>query len=154
MLGLAHRGYRLADYGHHLVHTLRTAGYASTLIGEQHLSVDPHDLGYDRIVEPTRRARATSARRPRRCCARACATVLLSVGPRPTATTPSPTCATSRPPCRRQTSRTRPNASRHGRLQASARRLDEGVGTVLDAGEAIAIVADYRLGDYFDSESV
>ena len=41
MLGLAHRGYRLADSDHHLVHTLRTAGYTSTLIGEQHLSVDP-----------------------------------------------------------------------------------------------------------------
>jgi N-sulfoglucosamine sulfohydrolase len=51
MLGLAHRGYRLADYDHHLVHTLRTAGYTSTLIGEQHLSTDPRELGYDRIVE-------------------------------------------------------------------------------------------------------
>jgi N-sulfoglucosamine sulfohydrolase len=51
MLGLAHRGYRLADYDHHLVHTLRGAGYTSTLIGEQHLSSDPNDIGYDRIVE-------------------------------------------------------------------------------------------------------
>jgi arylsulfatase A-like enzyme len=51
MLGLAHRGYRLADYDHHLVHTLREAGYWSALIGEQHLSLDPHDLGYDRILE-------------------------------------------------------------------------------------------------------
>jgi N-sulfoglucosamine sulfohydrolase len=51
MLGLAHRGYRLADYDHHLVHTLHTAGYTSTLIGEQHLSSDPRDIGYDRIVE-------------------------------------------------------------------------------------------------------
>ena len=51
MLGLAHRGYRLAEPGHHLVHTLRAAGYHSTLIGEQHLSGDPHDLGYDRVVE-------------------------------------------------------------------------------------------------------
>jgi N-sulfoglucosamine sulfohydrolase len=51
MLGLAHRGYRLADYDHHLIHTLRRGGYTSTLIGEQHLSSDPHDIGYDRIVE-------------------------------------------------------------------------------------------------------
>ena len=29
MLGLAHRGFELADYGHHLVHTLRDAGYWS-----------------------------------------------------------------------------------------------------------------------------
>src|SRR3954463_8197146 len=51
MLGLAHRGYRLADYDHHLVHALRDAGYQSTLIGEQHLSSDPADIGYDRVVE-------------------------------------------------------------------------------------------------------
>src|SRR6201989_915623 len=51
MLGLAHRGYRLADYDHHLVHTLRAAGYRSVLIGEQHLSSDPHDIGYDQVCE-------------------------------------------------------------------------------------------------------
>ena len=51
MLGLAHRGYRLADYTHHLVHTLREAGYWSGLIGEQHLSGDPEDIGYDRVVQ-------------------------------------------------------------------------------------------------------
>jgi arylsulfatase A-like enzyme len=51
MLGLAHRGYRLADYDHHLVHTLRGAGYTSVLIGEQHLSSDPRDIGYDRVCE-------------------------------------------------------------------------------------------------------
>jgi arylsulfatase A-like enzyme len=50
MLGLAHRGYRLVDYHHHLVHTLRSAGYTSTLIGEQHVAPDPEDIGYDRIV--------------------------------------------------------------------------------------------------------
>src|ERR1700754_3496754 len=51
MLGLAHRGYRLADYDHHLVHTLRAAGYRSTLIGEQHVAADPVEIGYDEIVE-------------------------------------------------------------------------------------------------------
>jgi N-sulfoglucosamine sulfohydrolase len=50
MLGLAHRGYRLVDYHHHLVHRLREAGYTSTLIGEQHVAPDPEDIGYDRIV--------------------------------------------------------------------------------------------------------
>jgi arylsulfatase A-like enzyme len=50
MLGLAHRGYRLADYDHHLVHTLRLAGYRSALIGEQHVSPDPDEIGYDEIV--------------------------------------------------------------------------------------------------------
>ena len=51
MTGLAHRGWTLNDYSHHLVHTLREAGYWSGLIGEQHLSVDPDVLGYDRVVD-------------------------------------------------------------------------------------------------------
>jgi N-sulfoglucosamine sulfohydrolase len=50
MLGLAHRGYRLLDYNHHLVHHLRGAGYFSALIGEQHVSADPGEIGYDVIV--------------------------------------------------------------------------------------------------------
>ena len=41
MIGLAHRGWQLADYGRHIVHPLRQAGYWSALIGEQHLSLDP-----------------------------------------------------------------------------------------------------------------
>jgi arylsulfatase A-like enzyme len=50
MLGLAHRGWELNDYRQHWVHTLRRAGYRSTLIGEQHISVDPAVIGYDEIV--------------------------------------------------------------------------------------------------------
>jgi N-sulfoglucosamine sulfohydrolase len=50
MLGLAHRGWQLNDYNQHWVHTLRRAGYRSTLIGEQHISVDPGVIGYDEIV--------------------------------------------------------------------------------------------------------
>lgn len=51
MLGLAHRGWALDDYGQHWVHALRGAGYHSTLIGEQHISVDPGVIGYDELVE-------------------------------------------------------------------------------------------------------
>src|SRR3954453_4082305 len=51
VLGLPHRGHRLADYDHHLVHTLRQAGYTTTLIGEQHVSADPADIGFDEVVE-------------------------------------------------------------------------------------------------------
>jgi len=50
MNGLAHRGWRLNDYGQHWVHTLRHAGYRSTLIGEQHISTDPGVIGYDEIL--------------------------------------------------------------------------------------------------------
>jgi arylsulfatase A-like enzyme len=51
MTGLAHRGWRLKDYGRHVVHPLRAAGYWSALIGEQHLSEDPGVLGYDHVVD-------------------------------------------------------------------------------------------------------
>ncbi len=50
MLGLAHRGYRLQHPERHIVHVLRDAGYWSGLIGEQHVSVDPIDVGYDVVV--------------------------------------------------------------------------------------------------------
>ncbi len=50
MLGLAHRGWKLNDYGQHWIHALRGAGYRSTLIGEQHISIDPGVIGYDEIV--------------------------------------------------------------------------------------------------------
>ena len=51
MLGLAHRGWSLVDYEWHLVHTLRTAGYHSVLIGEQHISKEPDVIGYDEVVK-------------------------------------------------------------------------------------------------------
>jgi arylsulfatase A-like enzyme len=51
MMGLAHRGWELYDYGQHWVHTLRRAGYRSLLIGEQHISTDPGVIGYDEIVK-------------------------------------------------------------------------------------------------------
>jgi N-sulfoglucosamine sulfohydrolase len=49
MTGLAHRGWKLRDTNQHLVHTLREAGYHSALIGEQHVSADPAQLGYDHV---------------------------------------------------------------------------------------------------------
>jgi arylsulfatase A-like enzyme len=51
MTGLAHRGWTLTDYNHHILHTLREAGYWSGLIGEQHLSADPEVLGYDHVAD-------------------------------------------------------------------------------------------------------
>jgi arylsulfatase A-like enzyme len=51
MLGLAHRGWALNDYGEHIVHPLRRAGYHSVLIGEQHISEDPEVIGYDEVIE-------------------------------------------------------------------------------------------------------
>jgi N-sulfoglucosamine sulfohydrolase len=50
MLGLAHRGFRLNDYRQHLVHTLKQAGYRTTLIGVQHEAPDAADIGYDEVL--------------------------------------------------------------------------------------------------------
>jgi N-sulfoglucosamine sulfohydrolase len=72
MLGLAHRGWSLRDYSHHIVHTLRKVGYTSTLIGEQHISKDPQAIGYDEVMKvPTTRVESVAPlamevlRRPR-----------------------------------------------------------------------------------------
>jgi len=51
MLGLAHRGWSLRDYHHHIVHVLRGAGYTSTLIGEQHIAKEPAVIGYDEVIK-------------------------------------------------------------------------------------------------------
>ena len=61
MLGLAHRGWSLRDYSHHIVHTLRKVGYTSTLIGEQHISKDPQAIGYDEVIKvPTTRVESVA----------------------------------------------------------------------------------------------
>jgi N-sulfoglucosamine sulfohydrolase len=51
MMGLAHRGWSLNDYRQHLVHPLHDAGYHSVLIGEQHIAKRPDIIGYDRVVK-------------------------------------------------------------------------------------------------------
>ncbi|MBC7315184.1 MAG: sulfatase [Chloroflexi bacterium] len=51
MIGLAHRGFALNDYRQHIVHTLRQAGYESTLIGVQHVAKRAETIGYDRVVD-------------------------------------------------------------------------------------------------------
>jgi N-sulfoglucosamine sulfohydrolase len=47
MLGLAHRGFALHDYGQHLIHALRPLGYYAALFGMQHIARDPAQIGYD-----------------------------------------------------------------------------------------------------------
>jgi N-sulfoglucosamine sulfohydrolase len=51
MVGLAHRGFSLNDYSQHIVHALRTLGYWSALIGEQHISKRPNIIGYDEVFK-------------------------------------------------------------------------------------------------------
>jgi arylsulfatase A-like enzyme len=53
MIGLAHRGFTLNDYGQHIVHILRGAGYISALAGVQHIAhgKNAHEtIGYDRCL--------------------------------------------------------------------------------------------------------
>ncbi len=138
MMGLAHRGWSLNDYSHHMVHTLRGAGYYSALIGEQHISKQPDAIGYDRVVKiDTSRVEDVAPvtvdllRRPPR------QPFFLSVG----------FFETHREffePLRNEDAYTRPLANLPdvpetrrdmASFIASARSLDRGVGTVLDALE-------------------
>lgn len=63
MLGLAHMGFGLHDYGQHLVHTLHAAGYTSAMAGVQHVAPGPDEgahIGYDEQL-PVADNRASSA---------------------------------------------------------------------------------------------
>lgn len=54
MLGLAHRGFRLNNYQHHLCHLLRAGGYTTALAGVQHVAREPtastDEIGYDEVL--------------------------------------------------------------------------------------------------------
>lgn len=50
MVGLAHRGFALYDEKHHILHTLREAGYYSALVGEEHVAREHESIGYDYVA--------------------------------------------------------------------------------------------------------
>jgi len=50
MLGLAHRGFAMTDYGRHLVRHLKAHGYQTVLSGVEHTAPDIGAVGYDRIL--------------------------------------------------------------------------------------------------------
>ncbi|OGV66371.1 MAG: sulfatase [Lentisphaerae bacterium RIFOXYB12_FULL_65_16] len=56
MIGLAHRGFSMTDYRHHIIHTLHAAGYTSALAGVQHIAHGPDAptaiIGYHRFLGP------------------------------------------------------------------------------------------------------
>ncbi len=146
MLGLAHRGYRLAHPERHLVHVLRDAGYWSGMIGEQHVSADPRDIGYDHVVEVDSTKVSDVAPAATRLIAERAAVgepFFLSVGFFETHREffePSSVrdALYSRPPENiiDNVLTRRDMAS----FKASARSLDQGVGTVLNALEEHGIV--------------
>jgi N-sulfoglucosamine sulfohydrolase len=137
MMGLAHRGWTLNDYGKHWVHTLREAGYRSVLIGEQHISTDPHVIGFDRVVEvDSHRAEAVAPTTIETLHQQPDGPWFLSVGffethrsffaptsVRDTLYSLPPTGLPDVPPTRRDMAA----------FKASARSLDQGIGAVLHA---------------------
>jgi len=147
MTGLAHRGrWELNDYSQHILHTLRRVGYRSTLIGVQHIASDPTMIGYDEIVKLERRRGGDIAsaaaeflgRKPRE-------PFFLSVGffethrvyPEPG---PAEDPRYTRPPAPiPDTPETRADMAA---FQASARILDDSMGTVLDALAANGLAED------------
>jgi len=141
MIGLAHRGFRLHDYRQHLVHTLRSAGYRSTLIGVQHVAPDPAMIGYDEVVPlPSPHAEHVAPAAAEFLSSSALAQpFFLSVGFVETHRKyPAPGSAedaryTLPPPPLPDTPRTRTDMAA---FKASARLLDQGMGAVLDALEA------------------
>ena len=141
MLGLAHRGYRLRHPDRHMVNVLREGGYWSGLVGEQHVSADPHDLGYDHVVDlDTTRVNEVAPAATKLIADRAQvqAPFFLSVGFFETHREffePSSIrdVLYSRPP---ENVPDLPQTRRDmASFRASARSLDQGVGTVLNALE-------------------
>ncbi|HEY7151359.1 MAG TPA: sulfatase [Solirubrobacterales bacterium] len=135
MLGLAHRGWTLNDYRHHWVHPLRSAGYRSALIGEQHLSEDPEVIGYDEVIEVESNHAGDVAPIAIETLRRAPEPFFMSVGffethrrfSAPTSVRDS--LYSLPPPNLPDTPRTRQDMAA---FKASARSLDQGVGAVLN----------------------
>ncbi|HEV2485152.1 MAG TPA: sulfatase [Terracidiphilus sp.] len=139
MLGLAHWGFSLNDYRQHIVHTLHDAGYTSVLAGLQHVAMDAKTIGYDKILPH----QSTSAVYVAPAAAafldsRPSVPFFLDVGffethreyPEAKAEDEADFCPLPRPIP--DTAATREDFAR---FRASARVLNEGVGSVLDALE-------------------
>src|SRR4051795_2289973 len=136
MLGLAHRGWSLNDYGEHLIHPLRSVGYRSVLIGEQHISEDPAVIGYDEVIEVDSHHAADVAPITADALATASEPFFFSVGFFEThrqfrAPTSVRDSLYSLPPANLpDTPETRRDMAA---FKASARSLDQGIGAVLNA---------------------
>jgi arylsulfatase A-like enzyme len=136
MLGLAHRGWALHDYSQHWVHPLRTAGYRSILVGEQHISEDPAVIGYDDEIEVPSHHATDIAPNAVEALAHAPEPWFMSVGFFETHRTfRAPTSVRdtlySLPPENLpDTAATREDMAA---FKASARSLDQGIGAVLNA---------------------
>ena len=146
MLGLAHRGFVLHDYREHMVHSLRAAGYCSALIGVQHVARDPSLIGYDRVAEvQSRRVEHVAPAAADFLNHAPSQPFFLAVGfsethrvfPDPGPIEDSRYCQPPYPlPDTPQTRRDMAS------FKVSARSLDGGIGTVLDALDASGLAKD------------
>ena len=135
MLGLAHRGWSLTDYGEHVIHALRPAGYHSVLIGEQHISEDPEVIGYDEVIEVESHRATEVAPITNEALGLAPEPFFMSVGffethrqfSAPTSVRDS--LYSLPPPTLPDNPRTRQDMAA---FKASARSLDQGIGAVLN----------------------
>lgn len=50
MFGLGHRGFKMTDYKHHVVHTLNQNGYHTALAGVEHTAPDVTAVGYEQLL--------------------------------------------------------------------------------------------------------
>lgn len=140
MLGLSHRGFSLRDPHRHLSHVLRDAGYRTALAGLQHVSRDPdEELGYDERLLPQGHGAEEASRAAAEFLSRVHdKPFYLEIGTFETHRPyPEPSAQEDprflRPPGSvPDTPETREDMA--GYL-ASVRRLDEGIGRVLDALE-------------------
>jgi N-sulfoglucosamine sulfohydrolase len=144
MLGLAHRGFELNDYSQHIVHTLHDAGYWTGLVGEQHISKRPDVIGYDHVVKvPKNHVEAVAPIAIDLISNPRSTPFFLSVGFFEThreffEPTSARDALYSRPP---ENLPDLPETRRDiAAFKASARSLDQGVGTVLDALNSSGIV--------------
>lgn len=140
MMGLAHRGFSLKNYDHHIVHTLHEHGYYSALIGEQHVSKDPAAIGYNEVFKiPTNRADDVVPVTLELLGREHAQPLFLSVGFFEThreffrPSSPKKANYVQVPPNLPDTPETRLDMAA---FQESARSLDRGVGAILDALEA------------------
>jgi arylsulfatase A-like enzyme len=129
----------LNDYKKHLVHTLRAKGYRSVLAGLQHVAAQPETIGYDEIISPKSKSAAAVAPVAAEFLSRRHdEPFFLDVGffethrEYPNATAADDARYTQPPTPIPDTPQTREDTARY---HASARLLDRGVGTVLDALE-------------------
>ncbi len=146
MIGLAHRGFSMRDYREHILHTLRPAGYESTLIGVQHVADRAERIGYDRIVPTeTREARHVAPAAAGFLRSAPKQPFFLSVGffethrvfPEPGPEDDARRCLPA--PTVPNAPETRADMAA---FKASARRLDAGVGEVLAALEAAGLAGN------------